>query len=278
MGADASNVPSVSSLCHTPSLRFAGGPYSHLILTDLEQQPVPDRGEHNDPDAVRLHWDTITNVHVLCAVGAKGPIYGISGFDDRRSPFTPFMKMEGGLDFGLVFWGSPHWGTVRDRTTEAWKTSSEFKNNAFESMSWGAPRAMIAMTFNADYQVEMWSPLYRRDASKPDTRELRALLVAPMYSRRYAPLASGPHYKHIRTEGETMVALLVPGRFRKFVTYRDDDVHIDIGKTLLRTLQFIQQTDQVAIELGGQSFSLGFELHLAKQECDRRTWYLLWGG
>ena len=72
------------------------------------------------------------------------------------------------------------------------------------------------------------------------------------------------------TRDHTNVALLVPGRYRSLVAYRPDNVTIDLGVTLFRTLRAIQDTtDEWAIELGGQSFSLGFEVHLAKMELDQ---------
>ena len=60
-----------------------------------------------------------------------------------------------------------------------------------------------------------------------------------------------------------MVALAVPTRFRHLVAHRGDD--IDVGRTMLRVLENIDK-DEWAIELGGQSYALSHEVHLAREE------------
>eukprot|EP00959_Pyramimonas_sp_CCMP1952_P458666 9476990-Pyramimonas_sp.AAC.1 len=60
-----------------------------------------------------------------------------------------------------------------------------------------------------------------------------------------------------------MVAMLVPQRFRCALTYRDHQ--IDVGKTMLRVMELFQE-NEFAIELGGQTYSLSYEINLARQE------------
>ena len=63
-----------------------------------------------------------------------------------------------------------------------------------------------------------------------------------------------------------MVGLLVPSRFRHLVVYRDHE--LDVGMTMLNTLEHLAE-GEYAMELGGQSFELGLEIHLARQERTR---------
>eukprot|EP00959_Pyramimonas_sp_CCMP1952_P191787 4010464-Pyramimonas_sp.AAC.1 len=61
----------------------------------------------------------------------------------------------------------------------------------------------------------------------------------------------------------------VPHRFKSLVTYTEN--RLDIGMTMYRVLQAIQQTGEVGMELGGHSFALSYEMCLAKAELDRFT-------
>lgn len=243
-------------------------PYKRLILSDLEKQPAPD--SNCIEKQAKLYQNYLDNAKLLCDSGAAGPFFGISGFDMNNC--ISFMKFGKDIEYGLVYWGSPHWGTIEfQQEAKAWKSSSQFKSNAFESMSWGSPHGMVAMTYKDDYKVELWSPTYRdpRYRSKPDPRSPRSLIVAPCYTREYVPLMSGDHYNEISEGTGITVALLVPGALRECVTYLSNDTTIDIGMTMLKTLEVIQCRDeQFAIELGGQTFSLSKEIHLARMSRD----------
>eukprot|EP00959_Pyramimonas_sp_CCMP1952_P403063 8445384-Pyramimonas_sp.AAC.1 len=58
--------------------------------------------------------------------------------------------------------------------------------------------------------------------------------------------------------------MFVPERCRDLLTYKS--AKLDVGKTMCRILQTLQQGQEYAIELGGQSFELAYEIHLAKEE------------
>ena len=63
---------------------------------------------------------------------------------------------------------------------------------------------------------------------------------------------------------EVMIAILVPARFKDLITSHDG-VKIDVGTTMLKIYRQLGLQDEYAIELGGQTFSLSMELHLAKE-------------
>eukprot|EP00959_Pyramimonas_sp_CCMP1952_P316125 6616457-Pyramimonas_sp.AAC.1 len=63
------------------------------------------------------------------------------------------------LKYGLVYWGSPHWGdTSTDGNWRKWRDSAQFKTNAFESMSRLSGGALTLMTLGEHYKEEFWSP------------------------------------------------------------------------------------------------------------------------
>ena len=256
-------------------------PYTRLILTDLEQQqkPISRLGpaslnsagelEPKEPwseQAQKLYDTTRWNLKLLCNGGAAGPFFDISGFSGNKFlPFDEFAKMWN-YKLGLVFWGSPHWGSQTDETTQGFKDSDQFKTNAWESMSWLAGSACIMMTFHECYKVEFWSPRYNTDCKKgvPDTRETRQLVVAPAYFRKYTPIGSGRNYSELHGNLEVMISILVPARFKDLITSHDG-VKIDVGTTMLKIYRQLGLQDEYAIELGGQTFALSMELHLAKE-------------
>ena len=254
-------------------------PYSKFILTDLEQQPLPSSaarafgvGDLEEQLRLKLHSRTLENTKVLCDNGAAGPFYNISGFTSDQQ-FLPYYKLlESNVDdctLGLVLWGSPHWASVSENATKAFKSSSAFKTNAFESMSWNSKSAMVVMTFCNSYQVEFWNPKFQQNRREPDTREPRILMVGPAYFRSYVPLSSGDVFAPIGGISNTVaaencsVALLVPRRFLHLVTYRGSE--IDVGMTMYKTLQHLAPKEY-AMELGGHSFQLGYEIHLARMD------------
>eukprot|EP00959_Pyramimonas_sp_CCMP1952_P469165 9494465-Pyramimonas_sp.AAC.1 len=57
--------------------------------------------------------------------------------------------------------------------------------------------------------------------------------------------------------------MLVPSRFRDDIVWKGDQV--DIGQTMLNVLPRLADTE-LAIELGGQSFNLAYEMVLARSE------------
>ena len=247
--------------CGGESTSDARFPYSRLILTDLEQQGVPDP---NNDAAVLLHQQTSHNVKVLTDCGVSGPRDKISGFASQT--YTSFDKI--GVPIGMAFWGSPHWASKdQDSVTSHMESSQEFKTNAFESMGWLAGSAMILMCFNENYKVEFWHPLFnKKHGTEPDTRDPRQLTVLEGYFRQYQPIVSGSEH-HLIGGGKhprVLVAMLVPERFRDLLTYKGPK--LDVGKTMYRILQTLQQGQEYAIELGGQSFELAYEIHLAKEE------------
>ena len=61
-----------------------------------------------------------------------------------------------------------------------------------------------------------------------------------------------------------MISILVPARFKDLITYHDG-VKIDVGTTMLKIYRQLGLQNEYAIELGGQTFSLSMELHLAKE-------------
>eukprot|EP00959_Pyramimonas_sp_CCMP1952_P152108 3182378-Pyramimonas_sp.AAC.2 len=261
-------------------------PYQRLILTDLEQQPAPtsrlgqarvdEAGELDPPvpwteQAQKMYDVTNQNVKLLRGSGATGPFFNVSGFHSNKggNKFLPFDEFAKAWQYklGLVFWGSPHWGeTKNDEMTQRWRDSAQFKTNAWESMSWLAGSACIMMTFHECYKVEFWSPNYHQGYSKggPDTREKRQLVVAPAYFRNYTPIGSGNEYSEMHSKLQVMIALLVPARFKDLITYYDG-IHVDVGMTMLRIYRQLHSRDEYALELGGQTFALSMELHLARE-------------
>eukprot|EP00959_Pyramimonas_sp_CCMP1952_P021700 457364-Pyramimonas_sp.AAC.1 len=81
------------------------------------------------------------------------------------------------LNYGLVFWGSPHWASVHDSAWRQWKDSSPFKTNAWENMSWLSGDALCLMMFGAKYKVEFWPPTFN-DTSNTDTQANRKLEIS----------------------------------------------------------------------------------------------------
>ena len=244
-------------------------PYKSLVLTDIEYQGRPAPEEIvEDPNKLRLYEEFNLHTKVLCDGGAAGPFSRISGFDSNGLEFTPFHKMQQNMAIGLCYWGSPHWGSLHvEECTKGWKDSNQFKTNAFESMSWLAGQAIVAMVYPCCYRVELWSPNFRLKPKEPETRIARQLIVDRAYARQYVPLASGDSYAPMaKGDGGINVALLVPHKYLSLVTYRENSV--DIGMTFYKALRACQQEQQLAIELGGQTFSLSYEIHLAKMELD----------
>ena len=254
---------------HVTLSPLTASPYRQLILTDLEYHGrVTAQEAEEDPNKLRLFRELHAHVRLLCDGGAAGPFSRISGFDSNGVEYTPFHKLRDNIPIGLVYWGSPHWGTTAQETfTQGWKDSNQFKTNAFESMSWLAGQAIVAMTYTSNYKVEFWSPNYRQDDAGPETRVARRLIVDEAYTRQYVPLASGDSWSPIFPAGTTInIALLVPHRLLHLVTYVENK--IDVGMTFYRALRACQDADYFAIELGGQTYSLSNEIHLARQELD----------
>ena len=98
-----------------------------------------------------------------------------------------------------------------------------------------------------------------------DTRVKRSLVVAEGFFREYRPLRSGMEFQYIRAEGAVMVAMLVPGEFKYCVVWKDDQV--DVGLTMLNMMYNLKESE-FAIELGGQSFGLAYEMVLALKETE----------
>ena len=128
---------------------------------------------------------------------------------------------------------------------------------------------MVAMTFDRSFKVELWNPCYNsylnKTPSVPDTRMSRQLVCSQAFFRKYTPLRSGDSKVQLHDPVGTMVALLVPTRFRPALTYIGD--RLDVGMTLLRTMEMCAP-DEFTMELGGQTFALSYEIHLAKMERD----------
>ena len=162
--------------------------------------------------------------------------------------------------------GSPHWESSDHRRHFRFKASSQFKTNAFESMAWGSPFAMVCMTFLECYRTEFYHPKFNRHyGSEVDNRCERALIVCQGYFSKYKPMTSGNELCVI-DQGRgccTMIAMLVPERFMECVVWRG--VKLDFGMTILRVMQAMDKFER-AIELGGQTFAMSMELHYAHEE------------
>ena len=76
-------------------------------------------------------------------------------------------------------------------------------------------------------------------------------------------MSGGQRHPISRLREPTFVAMLVPTRFRECLHYKDDK--IDVGNTFLAVLGKLSPLER-AIEVGGQTFSLSYEVHLAKIE------------
>ena len=96
-----------------------------------------------------------------------------------------------------------------------------------------------------------------------DTRESRHLVVCEAYFRQYTPLSSGDQFHELHSSQRVMVAMLVPARYRDLVTYTPDN-KCDVGLTMWKVVQHLG--DEYAVELGGQAFTLAYEIHLARQQ------------
>lgn len=234
-------------------------PFRKLILTDIEEQPAAH--DSDSEETQRLYRDKRRITKVLCDLGALGPFFQISGFQGRK--FKTIDQL--GHPLALAFWGSPHWGVVNDGASTSFRDSAQFKTNAFESLSWMCPQAFIAMTFSEKYGAEFWSPKYNQTRQE-DCRCSRELRIVEGFFREYAPIGSGTSFRRLSETTKTMVAMLIPYRFRDAVTYRGEQC--DLGVTMYRVLQRISQGPEYAVEVGGQTFELGYELYLAKQELD----------
>eukprot|EP00959_Pyramimonas_sp_CCMP1952_P169123 3532719-Pyramimonas_sp.AAC.1 len=82
-----------------------------------------------------------------------------------------------GYEFGLAFWGSPHFSEATDDgCSKYFKSSAQFKTCAFESLSWLCPQALVVMTFTDCYQTEFWSPTFNR-TKEHDFRTPRELRI-----------------------------------------------------------------------------------------------------
>eukprot|EP00959_Pyramimonas_sp_CCMP1952_P205772 4302936-Pyramimonas_sp.AAC.1 len=77
---------------------------------------------------------------------------------------------------------------------------------------------------------------------------------------------SGNGFHHVGGGADlrTMVSMLAPQRFRDMLTYKGHK--LGVGMTTWKVLQNLGQGPEYAFELGGQSFALGYEIHLAATE------------
>ena len=236
-------------------------PLSRLVLTDQVEQKI-DQFEDPTEEEIMLLGTTRENLMSLKTLGAQGPYYGISGLiDEHCEQYDKWMEA---YNIGLVFWGSPHWSEVKDRSRFRFRCTADFKTNAFGSMSWHSPSAFVLMTFPEKYGVEFYQPKYNEyyASMRKDPRIDRCLFVTEGAFRQYKPLASGSQYYEICKQGKRiMVAMLVPQRFMPCVHWRDEK--IDVGRTLLSVLNRLSPHAEIAMELGGQSFSLSMEIILA---------------
>ena len=268
-------APSGSTLPHP--VRGQSLPYSRIILTDLE---APAQDTHNEK-SVELFEEVKTNLATLLSGGAQGPHYGISGFrlpsalclnGGRISGVVDYASMAEGLGFkvGVAYWGSPDWShncipRYFDHDPIPHTTASDdFKTNAWESMRWLSRDCFNCITFSPKDKVEFYPPQWKRQDCGEDFPTGRQLIVGEGYFRQYVPLMSGGLRHPVSWKREpTFVAMLVPTRFRECLHYTQE--RLDFGKTCLAVLNKLAPTE-VAIELGGQTFSLTFEIHLAKME------------
>ena len=226
--------------------------YNQIILTDLHA-PVSDQSEDQLAEEIRR------NTTVLRAGGASGPFYGISGFQSQDNKEFPEVTPNA---ISLVYWGSPHWSHEHDNATKQFKDSGAFKTNSMESMAWLAKNAFVLETFNSCYKVEFYQPRYKKNASNGFTSR-RSLIVAEGFFRQYKPCTSGVQLHVIAPEDDIMVAMLVPARFAQCVQWRDGQC--DVGATMLSVIKTMGLSEK-AVELGGHTFSLIYEIHLANLE------------
>ena len=248
-------------------VRVQSVPYSQIILTDLEA-PAQDT---NNERSVELFDEIQRNLTTLQLGGAHGPHYGISGFrvPSERMDYVRVAERLG-FKVGMAYWGSPDWSHNRmpryfDHDTIPHTTTSDvFKTNAWESMRWLSRDCFNCITFSPKDKVEFSPPQWTRQDCREDFPTGRQLIVGEGYFRQYVPLMSGGLRHPVSWKREpTFVAMLVPTRFRECLHYTQE--RLDFGKTCLAVLNKLAPTE-VAIELGGQTFSLTFEIHLAKME------------
>ena len=230
-----------------------GVPLSKLYLTDYDEprRPEPDDHLQVPPNTRLASTAAAENVATLKALGAKGPFYKISGFetkDEAPGDIKDFRKLlEEPNIMSLVIWGSPHYSWQGNERQSVFKDSAHFKTCSFESIAWLAPTALTAMTFGSDYEVEFYHP-YCNKSHYP-----RQLIVAELHTRCYAPIASGAWELRACEGHTTMVAMLVPERYRHCLTYESHK--LDLGATCAKVLMCMSE-NECAIELGGQTFSL----------------------
>ena len=258
-------APSGSIAAHP--VRVQSVPYSQIILTDLEA-PAQDA---NNERSVELFDEIQRNLTTLQLGGAHGPHYGISGFrvPSERMDYAAVAERLG-FKVGMAYWGSPDWSRNRmpryfDHDTIPHTTTSDvFKTNAWESMRWLSRDCFNCITFSPKDKVEFYPPQWKRQDEGEDFPTGRQLIVGEGYFRQYVPLMSGGLRHPVSWKREpTFVAMLVPTRFRECLHYTEE--RLDFGKTCLAVLNKLAPAE-VAIELGGQTFSLTFEIHLAKME------------
>ena len=169
-------------------------PYSQLILSDLEEHPVPQSvqdgtiAEGAEIRRVALYDQRRRNVQTLTDHGARGPFIGVTGFECTQF-ITPAQLVGDSQTIKLALWGSPHWGTKTYDATASFADSGQFKTNAFESMSWNCNSAVVVMAWSNPFQVEFWNPNYRRLRRDRDDRVKRKLLVGSAYLRSYIPVS-----------------------------------------------------------------------------------------
>lgn len=237
--------------------------YDKIILTDLVSPVNGEPVNQEDEEAARLlELELQSNVAALRSGGAVGPFYGFNGFADPNSPYNDFSQVTP-HPISLVYWGSPHWSHEPDDMTLHFKTSSEVKTNAVESLAWLAKNAFILITFGCEYQVEFWQPRFKKSESD-GFRSQRSLLVTEGFFRSYRPMASGVLLQRLHPDGSTiMVGMLVPERFRQCVKWRNGQC--DVGGTMLTVIQTMGPAER-AVEIGGQTFGLSHEIHVTNME------------
>ena len=256
------DFPLILSVFHSSLL-----PYHNLILTDLKEQvPRIENAAEMELGRVTQH-----NVTTLRGLGAKGPFYGITGIEAPGKPWTMFCDCPGakGLPLGLAFWGSPHWDGSEEQGAFRFRSSDGFKSGAFESLSWHAPTGVVAMSFLERHMVEFYSPKYNsRHGKYEDNRSERVLIVAQGHFRAYRPMVSGPKLRQISESGnqKTMIALLVPERFMGCIKWVGP--RVDVGVSFLHVLEHMDMSER-AVEVGGQTYAMSVEIHLAKEEQER---------
>lgn len=243
----------------------------YAILKPYEQAVKMNDESKDDADAYDTMVANCTRLRRYGAVvnmddwGNFTPLNKVSGMplsnEAKDSGYRTPDSLVGKKNVGLLMWGSPHpCISSHEDVDYSWNGTLYYdhtpKTEAFETMMWSAPDAIIIMTFSTIYRCEFYQPQWHENSTK------RNLIVAKAYMRKYMPMrSSNISISTISESDEIMVAMAIPFKYMKLVTYTEDGM-VDFSITLKKFLKAIKNEKMFGIALGSYAANLEVEATL----------------